>query len=169
MSVAGTWIWSGRQLPTRLAMDLHVRGAASDQLCVTLASDINLTLLLDLDRSLIPFSAHTEEVNLDVDAVRLLDELHGAGTHIILVSGRRHTLVAPLCMLAPHAWWIAEHGAWHYDDARRWTGTSMMREITPTSRRHSECLRGFPARGSSHGGGRYAVTGTRSLQSSSWR
>lgn len=102
-------------------MDHHVRNTAADQLCVTLASHAHLTLLLDLDGTLIPFAARTEDAQLDVGAVRVLGALHDAGIQVVIVSGRPHTLLAPLCVLAPHAWWIAEHGCWRCDDSQCWT------------------------------------------------
>ena len=49
-------------------MDLHARAVTTDQLCVTLASHAHLTLLLDLDGTLIPFAARPEDANLDVGA-----------------------------------------------------------------------------------------------------
>lgn len=110
-------------------MDLHARGVATDQLCVTIASHADLTLLLDLDGTLIPFAARVEDANLDVGAVRLLGALHDAGIHVVIVSGRPHALLAPLRLLAPHAWWVAEHGTWRCDDTRHWKGTSAAPEI----------------------------------------
>lgn len=111
-------------------MDLHVRGAATDQLCVTIASHADLTLLLDLDGTLIPFAACAEDASLDVGAVRVLCALHDAGIHVVIVSGRPHALLAPLRVLAPHAWWVAEHGTWRCDDTRHWKGTLAAPEIT---------------------------------------
>jgi trehalose 6-phosphate synthase/phosphatase len=111
-------------------MDLHARAATTDQLCVTLASHAHLTLLLDLDGTLIPFAARTEDANLDVGAVRVLGALQDAGVHVVIVSGRPHTLLAPLRVLAPYAWWVAEHGTWRYDDSWRWSGSLTAPEIT---------------------------------------
>jgi trehalose 6-phosphate synthase len=110
-------------------MDTHVRSAAPDQLCVTLASHAHLTLLLDLDGTLIPFAARTEDAQLDVDAVRVLGALHDAGIQVVIVSGRPRTLLEPLCVLAPHAWWIAEHGCWRCDDTHCWTHLPTVPEI----------------------------------------
>jgi alpha,alpha-trehalose-phosphate synthase [UDP-forming]/trehalose-phosphatase len=110
-------------------MDFHARSAVADQLCVTLASHAHLTLLLDLDGTLIPFAARTEDARLDVGAVRLLGALHDAGVQVVIVSGRPHALLAPLCELAPHAWWIAEHGCWRCDETRCWTHLPTVPEI----------------------------------------
>ena len=110
-------------------MDLHARVVATDQLCVTIASHADLTLLLDLDGTLIPFAAHVEDARLDVGAVRLLGALHDAGIHVVIASGRPHALLAPLRLLAPHAWWVAEHGTWRCDDTRHWKGTPAAPEI----------------------------------------
>lgn len=60
-------------------MDLHARAVATDRLCVTIASHADLTLLLDLDGTLIPFAARVEDASLDAGAVRLLGALHDAG------------------------------------------------------------------------------------------
>jgi alpha,alpha-trehalose-phosphate synthase [UDP-forming] len=62
-------------------MDVHVRSASADRLCVTLASHAHLTLLLDLDGTLIPFAACTEDAELDVGAVRLLGALHNSSSY----------------------------------------------------------------------------------------
>lgn len=110
-------------------MDLHVRSVATDQLCVTLASHAHLTLLLDLDGTLIPFAARPEDAQLDVGAVRLLAGLHEAGIQVAIVSGRPHALLAPMCVLAPHAWWVAEHGSWRRDDTQCWACVPTMAEI----------------------------------------
>jgi trehalose 6-phosphate synthase len=111
-------------------MDLHARAVTTDRLCVTLASHAQLTLLLDLDGTLIPFAARPEDAHLDIGAVRVLGALHDAGVHVVIVSGRPHTLVAPMRVLAPHAWWVAEHGTWRYDDSQRWSGPLTAPEIT---------------------------------------
>jgi trehalose 6-phosphate synthase len=111
-------------------MDVHVRSAAADQLCVTLASHAHLTLLLDLDGTLIPFAARTEDAQLDVGAVRLLGALHDAEIDVAIVSGRPHVLLAPLCVLAPHAWWVAEHGCWRRDDTQCWARLPTVGEVS---------------------------------------
>lgn len=103
-------------------MDLHARAVTTDRLCVTLASHAQLTLLLDLDGTLIPFAARPEDAHLDIGAVRVLGALHDAGVHVVIVSGRPHPLVAPMRVLVRHAWWVAEHGTWRYDDSQRWSG-----------------------------------------------
>jgi hypothetical protein len=67
-------------------MDLPARAATTAQLCVTLASHADLTLLLDLDGTLIPFAARTEDANLDIGAVRVLGALHDAGVHAVITN-----------------------------------------------------------------------------------
>jgi trehalose 6-phosphate synthase len=55
--------------------------------------------------------------------------LHDVGIHVAVVSGRPHALLAPLCALAPHAWWIAEHGTWRRDETRCWSIPSAAPQI----------------------------------------
>lgn len=110
-------------------MDLQASSALTDQRYVTLTGHERLTLLLDLDGTLIPFAARVEDATLDDDAVAVLGALHSAGVQVVIVSGRPHTLLAPLSMLAPHAWWVAEHGTWRCDDSGCWTGPSTTPEL----------------------------------------
>jgi alpha,alpha-trehalose-phosphate synthase [UDP-forming]/trehalose-phosphatase len=111
-------------------MDFRASHAPTDQLCAILAGDKRLTLLLDLDGTLIPFAARVEDATLDGGAVQVLEALHGAGIHVVIVSGRPHTLLAPLRKLAPRAWWVAEHGTWRCDDSGCWSGPSATPELT---------------------------------------
>lgn len=93
-----------------------------DLLVRSLAGDPELTLLLDLDGTLIPFATRTEDAVLDEDALRMFDALRDAGIRSVIVSGRPQPLLAPLRAAAPHVWWFAEHGTWQCDDAGCWIG-----------------------------------------------
>ena len=79
-----------------------------------------IALLLDLDGTLIPFAERAEEALLDAAAAELLGELSAAGVHIVIVTGRPQRLVDEMCAAIPHAWFFAEHGAWHRC-AGQWT------------------------------------------------
>ena len=80
-----------------------------------------LAVLLDLDGTLIPFAARAEDAGLDAAAGELLGELSAAGVQIVIVTGRPQRLVEHMCERVPHAWWFAEHGAWHRCGGG-WTG-----------------------------------------------
>jgi trehalose 6-phosphate synthase len=110
-------------------MDLRVSSAPTDPLCAALADDQHLTLLLDLDGTLIPFAPQVEDATLDRGAIQVLDALHRAAVHVVIVSGRPHALLAPLRVLAPHAWWVAEHGTWRCDGSGCWSGPSATSEL----------------------------------------
>lgn len=109
-------------------MDLRVAAAPTDPLCVKLADDAHLTLLLDLDGTLIPFAARTEDAVLDDGAIDLLRALHEAAVQVVIVSGRPQPLLEPMRALVPHAWWAAEHGTWRCDGAA-WCGPSATPEL----------------------------------------
>ena len=133
-------------------MDLHARAVTTDQLCVTLASHAQLTLLLDLDGTLIPFAARPEDAHLDIGAVRILGALHDAGIHVVIVSGRPHTLVAPMRVLAPHACTVPRTSRWSHRSA---TGSTWSRRSTSSRRIQSApvswCYRSSPGRPRSSG------------------
>ena len=80
-----------------------------------------LALLLDLDGTLIPFAPRPEDARLDDAAVELLGELSTAGVQVVIVTGRQQHLVEDMCSRLPHAWWFAEHAAWHHSGGR-WSG-----------------------------------------------
>jgi trehalose 6-phosphate synthase len=110
-------------------MDLRVSSAPTDPLCARLVDKANLTLLLDLDGTLIPFAARTEEAALDRGAIAILGALHEAAVHVVIVSGRPQCLLSPLQPLAPHAWWVAEHGTWRCE-RDTWSGPPPTPELS---------------------------------------
>ena len=93
-------------------------------------NDANLALLLDLDGTLLPFAPTPEAATLDPGAIQLLDALCRAAVHVVIVSGRPRALLAPMRELAPHAWWIAEHGTWRCDGSGEWRGPSPDPEVS---------------------------------------
>lgn len=103
-------------------MNLPTSSTGADDLKVQLAHHEHLTLLLDLDGTLIPFAATAEAAVFDRALVLLLDALHHAKIHVVIVSGRPWSLVEPLCKFARHLWWVAEHGTWRCDDSGTWSG-----------------------------------------------
>jgi alpha,alpha-trehalose-phosphate synthase [UDP-forming]/trehalose-phosphatase len=110
-------------------MDLRTISAPADPLCAKLVDHADLTLLLDLDGTLIPFAARPEDAKLDSDAASILGALHEAAVQVVIVSGRPQGLLSPLRALAPHAWWVAEHGTWRCDSGGTWTGPPTTPEL----------------------------------------
>ncbi len=100
-----------------------------EHLCAQLASHEHLTLLLDLDGTLIPFAPTAEAATLDASAREMLAALHAAGIAMVMVSGRPRSLVEPLYDFARHACWVAEHGTWRCDETGAWTGPSVAPEV----------------------------------------
>lgn len=92
-----------------------------DLLWLERARRANLTLLLDLDGTLIPFAATPEAADLDSAGASLLRELAASGVHVVIVSGRPQPLVERDRQRIPEAWWAAEHGTWHHFGTS-WTG-----------------------------------------------
>lgn len=87
----------------------------------------DLTLLLDLDGTLVSFAATPEQAELDAEGASLLRELVASGIHVVVVSGRPQPLVERERMRLPGAWWIAEHGTWRHFGTR-WEGPSAASE-----------------------------------------
>jgi len=77
----------------------------------------NLTLLLDLDGTLIPFAETAEQAHLDPAGTALLEALADSGVQVVIVTGRPLGSAEQQRRAAPGAWWVAEHGLW-----RRTTG-----------------------------------------------
>jgi alpha,alpha-trehalose-phosphate synthase [UDP-forming]/trehalose-phosphatase len=106
----------------------------ADRLATRLAHHPRLALLLDLDGTMIPFAATPEAAVLDRAGIELLDALHRAKVQVVVVTGRMRSQVEPLTELAPHAWWVAEHGAWRRDDREIWTGPPNAPELEELAR-----------------------------------
>ncbi len=70
-----------------------------------------LTLLLDLDGTLVPFAATPELAVVDGSALELLGSL-AETTHVAVVSGRPEAMLADLAARMPKVTWVGEHGAW---------------------------------------------------------
>ena len=88
-----------------------------------------LTLVLDLDGTLIPFAPTAEQADLGDDAVAVLAELRRAGVRVVIVSGRPRRLVAPMQARCAGLWWFAEHGSWCCDASGVWVGPDTATEI----------------------------------------
>jgi trehalose 6-phosphate synthase len=114
-------------------MNLPVTSPADKRLSIDLARDPNLTLLLDLDGTLIPFAPTVEAAILDQSAIELLRLLREAGVHIVIVSGRPRALVEHLRCMVDGLWWVAEHGTWRCTDAS-WQGVETAPEIEDLQR-----------------------------------
>ncbi len=110
-------------------MKLPVTTFADEHLCIELARHQALTLLLDLDGTLIPFAATPEAAVLDRDTVETLTTLQATGVRIVIVSGRPRALVEPMRAMLDGAWWVAEHGSWRCLDGC-WAGPSVAPEIS---------------------------------------
>ncbi len=77
-----------------------------------------LSLLLDLDGTLIPFAATLEEAVLDDSGTTLLRALVASGVSVAIVSGRPQAALERERLRVPEAWWIAEHGTWSHFGSR---------------------------------------------------
>ncbi len=102
---------------------------AVEHLCPDLVGDEHLTLLLDLDGTLIPFAATAEVATLDASAREMTTALHAVGIAVVMVSGRPRALVEPLYEFARKACWVAEHGTWRCDETGAWSGPPAAPEI----------------------------------------
>jgi alpha,alpha-trehalose-phosphate synthase [UDP-forming]/trehalose-phosphatase len=101
-----------------------------DRLCIELARDENLTLLLDLDGTLIPFASTAEAAMLDRGAIDVLTALKRAGIRVVIVSGRPRPSIEPFTQMVPGLWWVAEHGSWRFDETHGWSGIGIAPELT---------------------------------------
>lgn len=106
----------------------RVRSEAAHR-ALALANDQRLTLLLDLDGTLIPFAPTPEDATLDRPAVLLLEALHQAGVDIVIISGRPRALIDPLCERAAFVRWVAEHGSWRRTAQGEWIGPEQATEL----------------------------------------
>ena len=111
-------------------MKLPVGNLADDGLCFALARHEHLTLLLDLDGTLIPFAATAEAADLDGTAIELLRSLQRSGVRIVVVSGRPRALVEPFRASLENVWWAAEHGSWRCGDEGVWVGCPIADELS---------------------------------------
>jgi len=102
--------------------------ANEDKLC-QLARHQQLTMLLDLDGTLIPFAPTAEAAKLDAAGYELLRNLIDAGVRVVIVSGRPRALVEPMREALPGAWFAAEHGSWCCDETGKWTGPGTVPEL----------------------------------------
>jgi alpha,alpha-trehalose-phosphate synthase [UDP-forming]/trehalose-phosphatase len=109
-------------------MKLPFVASVNDPLCTELACHEALTLLLDLDGTLIPFAATTEAATLDPTSIDLLRSLVNVGVRVVVVSGRPRALVEPMRGMLDGVWWAAEHGSWRCLDGQ-WVGPSPAPEI----------------------------------------
>ncbi len=109
-------------------MKLPFVESVDDPLCCELVRHEALTLLLDLDGTLIPFAATTEAATLDPSSVEILRSLVGVGVRIVVVSGRPRALVDPMRSMVEGIWWVAEHGSWRCLDGQ-WVGPATVPEI----------------------------------------
>lgn len=100
-----------------------------EHLCIDLARHEALTLMLDLDGTLIPFAATPEEAVMDGDTLDMLKTLQKTGVRIVIVSGRQRAHVDPIRTTLEGIWWIAEHGSWRCLDGS-WVGPSPAPEIS---------------------------------------
>lgn len=111
-------------------MKLPVSNAVDDRWCIALARHEHLTLLLDLDGTLIPFAATTEAATMDRSAIELLRSLQQAGVRVVIVSGRPRGLVEPMRCSLEGAWWVAEHGSWRCGEDGVWVGCPVAAELS---------------------------------------
>lgn len=87
-----------------------------------LAKHPDLTLLLDLDGTLIPFAETPEAAVLDQEVISVVRALHHSGVAIVMVSGRPRSSVEPMREALPQLRWMAEHGSWRCDVDGDWSG-----------------------------------------------
>lgn len=110
-------------------MQLSAAHLHNDKRWLDLVHHEALTLLLDLDGTLIPFAATAEEALLDDPAADVLAQLRTAAVNVIIVSGRPRRLVSPFQARCRDLWWAAEHGSWRCDDSGEWQGPSAATEV----------------------------------------
>ncbi len=77
-----------------------------------LAESRCIAAVIDLDGTLVPSTTSAREVKLDRGSTELLRDLDRAGVQVVVVSRRPRAAVERLPELAPHTWWMAEHGCW---------------------------------------------------------
>jgi len=102
---------------------------AADELCNALATHPALTLLLDLDGTLIPYASTPEGATLDARVVATLGSLVGAGIRVVVVSGRPRDLLEPFAAAMPEVIWIAEHGTALRTPGGSWLGSTRAPEV----------------------------------------
>ncbi|MEO6775111.1 MAG: trehalose-phosphatase [Kofleriaceae bacterium] len=101
----------------------------AERRCAELAQHDQLTLLLDLDGTLIPFAPTPEQATLDDALIELLHALAAARIHVEIVSGRPRDQLAAMREHVPEIAWVAEHGAWRCDPSSAWTGPAPAPEL----------------------------------------
>lgn len=79
-----------------------------------------LTLVLDLESTLLPPVGGSGSVVLDPPAVSVFEALDRVAVQVLVVSSRPRTSVDALRRSGSKAWWLAERGAWKFDGV--WTG-----------------------------------------------
>jgi alpha,alpha-trehalose-phosphate synthase [UDP-forming]/trehalose-phosphatase len=110
-------------------MKLAPAHSAEDELCLDLARHRELTLLLDVDGTLIPFAPTPEAAILDPAAVEVLERLRDGGVRLVIVSGRAVGMIEPLRAAIDGLYWFAEHGSWNFDERGEWHGPPTAPEI----------------------------------------
>ncbi|HEU0030325.1 MAG TPA: HAD-IIB family hydrolase [Kofleriaceae bacterium] len=80
-----------------------------------------LTLVVDLDGTLIPFADTPDHAALDAAGIALIDALVAAGVDVAIVTGRSCASAEPVRAAASSAWWFAEHGSSRYEHGT-WIG-----------------------------------------------
>jgi alpha,alpha-trehalose-phosphate synthase [UDP-forming]/trehalose-phosphatase len=103
-----------------------------------LACSDELSLLLDLDGSLIELAASPDEAALDADAILLLTHLVNTGVRVVIVSGRPSESIESMRRLVPGAWWVAEHGSWRWDPELTTRPATDAQELATLAARLSE-------------------------------
>jgi trehalose 6-phosphate synthase len=88
-----------------------------------------LTLLLDLDGTLVPFAPTAEQAVLADATVELLALLRETGVKVMIVTGRPRPLVLPYQQRCTGVLWAAEHGSWRCDHSGEWRGPSTVAEV----------------------------------------
>ncbi len=95
----------------------------NDVLWLDRARRADLTLLLDLDGTLIPFAESPERAMLGDSGQAVLRALASAGVHVVIVSGRSQPLIEQERQHLGEVWWFAEHGTWSHVGTE-WIGPS---------------------------------------------
>ncbi|MGE3765280.1 MAG: trehalose-phosphatase [Kofleriaceae bacterium] len=110
-------------------MQLTAAQLHTDKRWLDLVHHKDLTLLLDMDGTLIPFAPTAEQAVLDDYAAETLARLRRAQINVVIVSGRPRDLLSPFRSRCKDIWWAAEHGSWRCDDSGEWCGPSAVAEI----------------------------------------
>jgi trehalose-phosphatase len=116
-------------LPPNYLMRSLAFTVATERAALELVHHPELTLLLDLDGTLIPFAATPEAAILDREAIAIISSLSSAGIRVVIVSGRPRCMVEPLRGELPNIRWMAEHGSWRCDEAGTWSGPADAPEL----------------------------------------